>query len=76
MSSQKKRVRILTNRDFPNPLDFEFIEKDDSGQFFWRAGDMMFLQGEEIIRTEACFPVDKEFVKEKFKELGREFKDE
>lgn len=60
-----KRTRILTNREFPNEGDHELIEVDEHGTFYWRA-----VEG----GTEVCFPVDEEFVKEKFFQLGREYK--
>lgn len=62
-----KRTRILTNRNFPpETKGWEFIEKDDLGNFYWIAGE--FYCG---MNTEACFPVDEEFVREKFIEIGR-----
>jgi hypothetical protein len=62
--AKQKRQRILTNRDFPSPDSWEFIEKDETGQFYWRASEG---------GVEACFPVDEGFVKEKFAELGRKY---
>lgn len=64
-----KRQRILTNREYPNK-SFEAIEKDDKGQFYWYAEEVNHTLDE---KQTACFPVDLDFVKDKFKECGREF---
>ena len=65
-----KRTRVLTNRNFPDGKSYEVIEQDHTGQYYWRAED--YSMGTEPV--ECCFPVDLEFVKDKFKELGREYK--
>ncbi len=58
-----KRKRILTNRDFPDGM-YEVIEQDHTGQYYWRAVEK---------EVECCFPVHLDFVKAKFKEMGREW---
>ena len=56
-----KRLRILTNREFPQ--GFEAIEWDAKHrQFFWYAEEAAAI---------ACFPCDREFAEEKFAECGR-----
>jgi hypothetical protein len=67
--SKQKSSRIWTNRDFPDGKSVEWIEKINGG-FFWKADDYSF-PGMDCV---SCgFPVDEEFVKEKFKETGREY---
>jgi hypothetical protein len=63
----EKRLRVLTNRDFPDGKSFEAIERDPrSGQFFWYAEDIP-------LGVVACFPCDVAFVREKFLAVGRVF---
>lgn len=58
----KKRLRILTNRNYE--VGFEAIEWDaEHRQFFWYAEEPGIV---------ACFPCDSEFAREKFVECGRE----
>lgn len=62
-----KRLRLLTNRDFPDGKSLEAIERDQiTGQFFWYAEDVP-------LGIVACFPCDYAFVLEKFAECGRTF---
>lgn len=68
-----KRARILTNRNFPDGRSVEYIEKDECGQFYWRAVDYSLLEDFEHV-AECCFPVDLQFVKEKFIECDRVYK--
>jgi hypothetical protein len=65
MSAQKKRTRLLTNRNFSDGKSWEAIELDALGTFFWIAED-------EDMQCGASFPVDLEFVRDKFREMGRE----
>lgn len=86
MSKKQKRQRVLTNREFEDPCAFEFIEMeeiDGREYFYWRAGqtdDIRFVETDEshavvvVNEAEACFPVCVEFVKERFIELGREYR--
>ena len=66
-----KRTRIFTNRNWPDSESVELIEVDEErGQFFWRIVDRDYYEGYWL---EGCFPVDMQFVAEKFAEHGREF---
>ena len=56
-----KRLRILTNREYPE--GFEAIEWDAKHrQFFWYAEERTVV---------ACFPCDREFAEARFSECGR-----
>lgn len=60
-----KRQRLLTKRVGD---DFEFIEMEEVGErqyLYHRSGDSSF---------EACFPISVDLVKERFLELGREYR--
>jgi len=59
--------RILTNRNFPDGKSKEWITVDEQGRFFWRGEDYS-SPGFEL---GFGFPVDLQFVKEKFIECGR-----
>jgi hypothetical protein len=59
--------RILTNRNFPDGKSKEWITVDEQGRFFWRADDYSF----PFSPVSCGFPVDLQFVKEKFIECGR-----
>lgn len=61
-------MRILTNRKFPDGKSFEWIEFVNGG-FLWKGEDHS-MKG-PIVRF--GFPVDAEFVADKFRECGREF---
>jgi hypothetical protein len=63
MSEKKKRLRILTNRNFSDGKSWEAIELADNGCFFWVAEEDGIF---------ACFPVSLAFVRNKFSECGRE----
>ena len=57
----KRRIRILTNREFE--VGYEAIEWDaERRQFFWYAEEPGIV---------ACLPCDLEFASEKFMECGR-----
>ena len=44
-----KRKRILTNRNFPDGKSVEFIERDETGQFYWRAIDYSMCNPEVLV---------------------------
>lgn len=60
----KKPKRIWTNRDFPNGKDYECIELDENGHYFWKAEENgMYAQ----------FPICHDSIQEIFKKQGRTF---
>lgn len=67
MSARTKRTRILTNRNFPNGLDWEALELEEYNghqYLYWRAVDG---------GAECCFPVPMQFAQELFAEQGRAY---
>lgn len=79
-------MRILTNRNFKNNKDVEYIEKNEYG-FMWKGSefhitnlhrvelaDGEWTYGYSWEETQFGFPVDEDFVKDKFTECGREYK--
>lgn len=66
-----KRTRIFTDRKWDSTESIETIEVDEeAGQFFWRLVEDDYYAG---YHTEACFPVDMQFVSERFAGGGRIF---
>lgn len=63
MTKLKKTTRILTNREFSQG-GYEAIEINEHGFLMWRACER---------DMEAAFPVDADFVADKFRECGRDF---
>ncbi len=61
-------VRLLTNRNFLDGKSVEWIEFCNGG-FLWKADD----HSEPGRVISAAFPVDLQFVKDKFAECGRVF---
>ena len=77
----KKRIRLLTNRDFENDTAFEFIEMEevDGRQYLYqRMGEERIelnAEGEyRVIAAEGCFPISVDLVQQRFIELGRVYK--
>ncbi len=79
-------MRILTNRNFESnkfleylglkERDYEAIEIDDNGFATWKAVEhTVLLKGDKLVinAIESCFPVDIDFINEKFQECGRTF---
>lgn len=70
--AKSKRIRLLTNRDFPGAEDaFEFIEMEevDGKQYLYQR------MGETSLGTKAegCFPISVDLVQDRFQELGRSY---